>query len=109
MLWSAAYNSLFLFIAARSRSAEAVQAFFPLFAPLTFLSSVWIPRQLMPGWAEQVAGLNPVSGIARALRDALSSGVDVGSLSVAVAVAATGTVFFQAMTARTLTAQMRGA
>lgn len=108
VLWSIAYNALFLWIAVRTRSPEAVQAAFPIFAPLTFLSSVWFPPQLMPQWAETVSDLNPVTAVTDGIRDVLAGGIVVGPVLVAVSVAIGVAVALQALTARSLLSMLRG-
>jgi ABC-type polysaccharide/polyol phosphate export permease len=59
--WSGVYNALFHLVVRLSGSSQAPRALLPLFAPVTFLSTVWFPRQYMPGWASTAAGYNPVS------------------------------------------------
>jgi ABC-2 type transport system permease protein len=36
--------------------------------PLTFISSVFVPTQGMPGWLQPIADWNPMSGLASACR-----------------------------------------
>jgi ABC-2 type transport system permease protein len=60
--------------------------------PLTFLSSVMLPSDLMPDWVAAVARLNPVDWAAVASREALSASPDWslvgGRLALLVVVAA---------------------
>jgi len=54
--------------AIRTGSAEAVQGAFPLVFILMFLSSAFFPRELMSGWYQSVADLNPLSYVIEGLR-----------------------------------------
>jgi ABC-2 type transport system permease protein len=108
MLWTIAYSGLFLLIAVRTRSPEAVQAAFPIFAPLTFLSTVWFPRNLMPQWAEAVAGVNPVTAVADGIRDVLADGFGPAPVLVAVGSAVAVAIVLQALTTRSLVTVLQG-
>lgn len=44
--------------------------------PLTFLSSVFMAKALMPGWMQGVAKYNPVDWAVQAGREGLTSGPD---------------------------------
>ena len=75
-----------LSIALRTGSAEAVQAFFPVFFIALFLSSAFFPRTLMRGWFKAVATYNPVSWLVEALRDLVIRGFDVADATRALAI-----------------------
>jgi ABC-2 type transport system permease protein len=47
-----------------------------LLLPLTFLSSAFMARSLMPGWMQAVAAVNPVNWALEAARGALGASVD---------------------------------
>jgi ABC-2 type transport system permease protein len=47
-----------------------------LLLPLTFLSTAFMARDLMPGWMQAVAGANPVNWALDAARGALDRTVD---------------------------------
>jgi ABC-2 type transport system permease protein len=51
-----------------------------LVLPLTFLSTTFMPAELVPGWIESAARYNPVNWAVEAGREALSSDVDWGIL-----------------------------
>lgn len=51
-----------------------------LVLPLTFLSSVLIAPELLPGWIETVAMFNPVDWAAVASREAVLAGTDWGAV-----------------------------
>ena len=46
--------------------------------PLTFLSSVFMARALMPGWMQSIATYNPVEWAVNAGREALAASPDWG-------------------------------
>jgi len=50
-----------------------------LLLPLTFLSTAFMARGLMPGWMQAIAAANPVNWALSAARGALGSSVDWGS------------------------------
>lgn len=47
-----------------------------LLLPMTFLASVFMARELMPGWIQDIAGFNPVGWATGAGREAVSADVD---------------------------------
>jgi ABC-2 type transport system permease protein len=47
-----------------------------LLLPLTFLSSVFMQRDLMPGWMQDVSRFNPAEWAAQAGREAVAAEVD---------------------------------
>jgi ABC-2 type transport system permease protein len=74
-------------IAARTGQAEAVQGFFPLVFILLFLSSCFFPTELMTGWYQTVAELNPLTFMADGMRYQVLYGFDAGEAAVALGVA----------------------
>jgi ABC-2 type transport system permease protein len=50
-----------------------------LLLPLTFLSPVFMPKALMPGWMQHVSAANPVTWALLSSREALASDPDWGS------------------------------
>lgn len=86
--WAMAWNSLFHLVARLSASPQAPQALLPLFAPVTFLSTVWLPAELMPGWAERIAQANPVSAVVEAARQWTTGAVDLTVVAGGVATVA---------------------
>ncbi len=50
-----------------------------LLLPLTFLSSAFMARSLMPGWMQAIAGANPVNWALEAARGALGTNVNWGT------------------------------
>ncbi len=70
-----------LAIALKTKSDEATQSIFPLFFVLVFLSTAYMPKQLMPGWLGTAVSYNPVDYLINALRGLMLDGwvwADVG-------------------------------
>ena len=68
-----AFGTLGAAIALRTGSASVVQGMFPLLFVILFLSTAFFPKDLLLEPAETVAGLNPLSFIADAMRDPVIS------------------------------------
>jgi ABC-2 type transport system permease protein len=45
-----------------------------------FMSTAFVPLQLLPGWLQTIARVNPVSLICRAIRSSYAGPLDVGAL-----------------------------
>lgn len=88
-----AVGSLAAGIAARTGQAEAVQGFFPLVFILLFLSSCFFPTELMTGWYQTVAELNPLTFMADGMRYQVLYRFDMGEAAIALGVAAILSVF----------------
>jgi ABC-type multidrug transport system permease subunit len=84
-VWAMAWNALFHLVARLSASPQAPQALLPLFAPVTFLSTVWLPAELMPRWAERTAEANPLSAVVEAARQWTAGDVDPAVVAGGVA------------------------
>ncbi len=84
--WAMAWNLLFHLAARISGSPQAPQALLPLFAPVTFLSTLWLPAELMPRWAERVAEANPVSAVVEAARQWTAGSFDATAVAAGMAV-----------------------
>jgi ABC-2 type transport system permease protein len=72
----------------RTGSAEAVQGSFPLLFVLMFTSSAFFPRELMTGWYQDVAGINPISWMVEGLRELVTEDFSVEPAARAVLIAA---------------------
>ena len=100
------FGSLGMFVALRSASGEAVQALFPLFFVSVFLSSVYLPRNLIHShWFRTVANLNPVSYLLEGIRSVLITGWDATALARAFLIA--GALAVLALTASALALRSR--
>lgn len=63
-----------------SGSAAATQGASFIFFPLTFLAPTFVPLELLSGWLETVARLNPITYVLTAMRATLNEGWDTGAL-----------------------------
>jgi ABC-2 type transport system permease protein len=71
-----------LFLALRTGSSAAVQAFLPLLFAALFMSSMNLPRSLIQtAWFRDVATYNPVSYLIEAIRSLMISGWDGAALA----------------------------
>lgn len=59
---------LVMILAMKTRSDQATQAMFPLFFVLIFLSTAFMPENLLPGWLQTVVKANPVDYMIQGLR-----------------------------------------
>jgi ABC-2 type transport system permease protein len=75
-------------LALRFGSGEAVQAFFPLLFVTLFLSSSFLPRNLIKvAWFRDVATYNPVSYLIEGIRSLIITGWDARALALGFGVA----------------------
>jgi ABC-2 type transport system permease protein len=83
-----AFGSLGALAALRTGSAEAVQGLFPVFFVALFLSSLYLPRNLIrANWFHTIANINPVSYLLEGIRSVLITGWDGTALWRAFAIA----------------------
>ena len=88
VVWAVAYGGLYFVVALATGNAQAPLALAPLFLPLQFLSTQFVPRVLLPGWVRAVAAWNPFTYMVDAGR-ALTTGpltLAPGAQAAAVAV-----------------------
>jgi ABC-2 type transport system permease protein len=79
-----AFAALGAFWAVKTGSGEAVQALFPLLFVVFFLSSLFLPRDLIEtDWFRVVATYNPVSYMIEGMRSLIVSGWDGQALGLA--------------------------
>jgi len=65
------------------RSREAIIGVYTFFMlPLMFLSSAFIPTQLMPGWMQAIASCNPLNWVVQIGRSALSAQPDWAAIGI---------------------------
>jgi ABC-2 type transport system permease protein len=89
-LISLGFGALGALAALRTGSGEAVQGLFPVFFVLLFLSSLYLPRNLIRAhWFHTIATWNPVSYVLEGIRSVLITGWDGTALWRAFAVATT--------------------
>jgi ABC-2 type transport system permease protein len=85
-LLAAGLGSIWVAFALRTGSTEAVQGSFPMLFAALFLSSAFFPRNLMNGWFEAVATINPVSHMIEGLRHQVIEGISFPEFGGALAV-----------------------
>jgi ABC-2 type transport system permease protein len=83
MLLTASFASLSNALALLLRNQESVIGVAQLLVlPLSFLSSVLMPTNLLPGWMRHIAAANPVNWTVTAGREALAADVDWGLVGI---------------------------
>lgn len=61
-------------LAIRTRSDQATQSAFPLFFIFIFLSSAYVPTEIMPNWLQAVVKVNPVDYMIQGYRSLIYEG-----------------------------------
>jgi ABC-2 type transport system permease protein len=88
LLLSLGFGCIGAFVALRTGSGEAVQGIFPLLFAGLFLSSMYLPRDLIEtDWFHTVADWNPVSYMLEGIRSLVVSGWDAEALALGFACA----------------------
>lgn len=68
-----------------SGSAAATQGASFLFFPLTFLTASFVPLELLDGWLQTAAKINPITYVLEAMRGLLNTGWDSAALTQGIA------------------------
>jgi len=76
--FAVAWNGLFFLSAIKTLNPAAVLGMQPLFFPVLLFSTWFGPRELMPGWYEAIARLNPVTALMESQRSILNGNTDWG-------------------------------
>ncbi|HLN62951.1 MAG TPA: ABC transporter permease [Symbiobacteriaceae bacterium] len=63
-------------VALRTGSAEATQGASFAFFPLTFITSTFVPEELLSGWIKVLTPFNPITYVLQAMRATLNTGWD---------------------------------
>jgi ABC-2 type transport system permease protein len=84
-LLALAWNGIFYVATLRSMNPQTPMAMQPLFLPFLFLSSVYVPESLLPGWVQTVSDVNPLSYMADAARGFMTNPFDWGALVAGIA------------------------
>ena len=88
MLAALGFGGIGAVLALRTGSGEAVQGLFPLLFVTLFLSSVFLPRDLIEtDWFRLVATYNPVSYLVEGIRSLIITGWDSQALALGFGVA----------------------
>jgi ABC-2 type transport system permease protein len=86
-LWGMAFAGYSAFVALRTRNAAAAQAGTFAFFPLIFLSTTFVPKDLIgAGWLKTAATINPTTYVFEAMRALLLQGWTVRPLLLGLAV-----------------------
>jgi ABC-2 type transport system permease protein len=85
--WGMAFTGIPYTVALRTGNPAAVNTSFLLFFPFLFLTSAFVPREVMTGWLGAVAGWNPVTYLLDGLRSLISEGWEPADIAGAVAAA----------------------
>ena len=93
-----AWSSLGLMIALKTKSAQATQASFVFFFPFIFLTTAFMPKELLSGWFKVAVTVNPVQYVLVAMRVIVIEGWVWSTILPGLAVLATMTVGLTAMT-----------
>lgn len=83
LLWlRAALIFVGVYLGLRIKNTETAGSLFAVAFPLGFISSVFAPPEMMPGWLGAVAAWNPVSSTAGAIRELFHTpGIELGANS----------------------------
>lgn len=73
-----------MILAMNTRSDQATQAMFPLFFLLLFMSTAFMPENLLPDWLATIASLNPVDYMIQGLRGLMLTGWEDALVDLAV-------------------------
>jgi ABC-2 type transport system permease protein len=84
VLWGFAYGGISFALCLRTGKAEIAEAILPAFFPLLFVSSAFVPIDLLPDWMETVARYNPMTYLCDTIRDAYIGRVEEVTLGRAV-------------------------
>ncbi len=80
-----AYGGFAFSLCLRMGSAEAAQAVTPLFLPLLFTSTAFVPLPLVPSWLSPVVHFNPLSAVCDTIRFAYAGQVNGPALLRSIA------------------------
>ncbi len=108
-LASMAFAGLGAALALKAGRASVVQGIFPIVFVILFLSSAFFPRALMQEPANTIAAWNPLSLIAKGLRDPIIYGLSWESLGAGLAGIAIVAAIASALTALALRSRLRAA
>lgn len=73
-----------MILAMKTRSDQATQAMFPLFFLLLFMSTAFMPENLLPDWLATIASFNPVDYMIQGMRGLMITGWDDALVDLAI-------------------------
>lgn len=83
-LWGFAYGGISFAVCLRTGKAELAEAILPAFFPLLFVSSAFVPIDLLPGWMATIARYNPLTYLCDTIRNAYLGQVEFAPLAWAL-------------------------
>ena len=98
-----------LVVALRTGSSEATQAMFPLIFVVIFISSAFFPTELMKGWYQSVAEVNPFTLIVDPTRQLVITGWSWSDFGQAVGLTLLLAVFSLSLAYRAYLSRLRNA
>ena len=99
-LFGIAWSSLGLIIAIKTRSVQATQSMFIFFFPAIFVTTAFMPKELMADWFQLAVSVNPVNYVLEAIRAIVITGWEWEHILPGVAILIVMTVI--ALTATTI-------
>jgi len=104
-LWGLAFTGFPYAIALKTGNPAAVNTSFILFFPFAFLTTSFLPLDVLSGWLQTIARWNPVTYLLAGMRSLLYGGWDfydiaVGLLAIAIVGALSMTLAFTALRGR---------
>ena len=75
-LWGLAFTGFAYAVALKTGNSAAVSTSFLFFFPFSFLTTAYVPLELLSGWLKTVAQLNPVTYLLDGLRSLITTGWD---------------------------------
>ncbi len=67
-IFGVAWSSLGLIIAIKTRSVQATQSMFIFFFPAVFVTTAFMPKELMADWFQVAVSINPVNYVLESIR-----------------------------------------
>jgi ABC-2 type transport system permease protein len=83
--WGLGFTGLPYTVALRTGNPAAVANAFLLFFPFAFLTTAFVPREVLSGWLDTAATFNPVTYLLEGLRAVVSEGWEWRAIGKAVA------------------------
>jgi ABC-2 type transport system permease protein len=83
-LFGIAWSGTSFIPALLTKSEQATASFSFLFFPIVYLSTAFVPEQLMPGWMQVVNDWNPIAYLIEAIRSLMVDGYDWGAIGRAL-------------------------
>lgn len=75
-----AWACLSIIIALKTKNAQATQSSFVLFFPFVFLTTAFMPEELLSGWFRIAVKANPVTYVTEAMRAIVVEGWEMGTI-----------------------------